>query len=168
MTPSFEARSSLAFGQPELGSREPLSRTAEGHARTCSLPACPGCAESGGTPAHRARATFPGEATRYRGGSGAPLVAWVTFPVDRFELVGGSLTEYASSQGVVRGFCTTCGTSLTYAHEARSAEIDVALATLDDPATLEPGFHVWVSHKPPWVRLDDDLPQHPEWRTSAD
>jgi hypothetical protein len=101
-------------------------------------------------------------------GSGAPLVAWVTFPVDRFEIVGGTLSEYASSQGVVRGFCATCGTSLTYAHDGRPAEIDVALATLDDPATLQPGFHVWVSHKPSWFRLDDDLPQHPEWRTSAD
>lgn len=99
--------------------------------------------------------------------SGAPCVAWVTFPANQFRALKGRLSQYSSSPGVVRGFCATCGTSVTYAHEGRPAELDVALATLDDPASLQPEFHVWVSHKPSWVRLNDDLPQHPEWRASA-
>jgi len=96
--------------------------------------------------------------------SGAPFVAWATFPSDRLRLVSGKLAEYASSESVVRGFCRDCGTTLTYAHRARPDEIDVSVATLDEPASLEPESHIWVSHKVPWVALDGALPRYPEWR----
>ena len=36
----------------------------------------------------------------------------------------------------MRGFCNSCGTSITYAHDARPDEIDVTLVTLDAGATL--------------------------------
>jgi hypothetical protein len=64
----------------------------------------------------------------------------------------------------VRGFCASCGAAITYGHQARPEEIDVAIATLDEPASLQPEYHVWVSQKLPWVTLEDHLPQFPEWR----
>lgn len=96
--------------------------------------------------------------------SGAPFVPWGTFPRSGFEITSGKLTPYASSERVSRGFCSTCGTTLTYEHGTRPGEIDVALAALDDP-TLRPECHIWVSHKLPWVELGDGLPRYPEWRT---
>ena len=63
-------------------------------------------------------------------------------------------------------FCASCGTSLTYQHEDRSDEIDVTIPTLDEPGQLEPECHIWVSDKLPWLRLEDGLPQHPEWKSS--
>ena len=99
-----------------------------------------------------------------RGASGAPFVAWATFPSSGFAITQGDLTRYASSKKVVRGFCGTCGTALTYAHQARPEEIDVALAALDEPARVPPEFHIWVSHKLPWIALADGLPQYAEWR----
>jgi hypothetical protein len=97
--------------------------------------------------------------TSCRRATGAPLVPWGTFAREGFRLTRGALAEYRSSPAVVRGFCAACGTSLTYRHAARPAELDVALATLDDAARFAPQMHVWVSEKLPWVSISDGLPQ---------
>lgn len=96
--------------------------------------------------------------------SGAPFVAWATFPSAEFQLVRGTLATVRSSAKVTRGFCASCGTAISYRHDARPAEVDVALATLDAPASLRPECHIWVYHKLPWIVLEDALPQFPEWR----
>ena len=57
-----------------------------------------------------------------------------TFARDAFSVTRGHLAEYRSAPAVLRGFCAQCGTSLTYRNERRAAEIDVTLASLDDPA----------------------------------
>jgi hypothetical protein len=94
-----------------------------------------------------------------RRASGAPMVAWATFARERFRIVQGTLTEYRSSAAVLRGFCAACGGALTYRHESRGTEIDVTLATLDEPGILAPRMHVWVADKLPWVTISDGLPQ---------
>ena len=100
--------------------------------------------------------------------SGAPFVAWATFPAAGFQLLRGALTEVRSSEQVVRGFCRSCGSAITYAHRGAPAGVDVALATLDDPAALRPACHIWTSHKLPWIVLGDGLPQYAEWRRAPD
>ena len=94
-----------------------------------------------------------------RRASGAPMVPWGTFVRENFRLTRGSLSEYRSSAAVTRGFCPACGTSLTYRNDARAHDIDVTLATLDDPTLLAPQVHVWVGDKLPWVSINDGLPQ---------
>ena len=94
-----------------------------------------------------------------RRAAGAPLVPWGTFARDSFRVTRGTLSEYRSSPPVLRGFCESCGSSLTYRHAARPAEIDVTLATLDDAAQLAPQMHVWVAEKLPWVAISDGLPR---------
>ncbi len=88
------------------------------------------------------------------------MVPWATFAREQFRVTRGRLAEYRSSAPVVRGLCAVCGTSLTYRHEGRAGEIDVTLATLDEPAALAPQMHVWVAEKLPWVRISDGLPQY--------
>ena len=95
-----------------------------------------------------------------RRATGAPMVPWGTFGRDALRVTRGRLSEYRSSAQVWRGFCARCGTSLTYRHEARAAEIDVTLATLDDPTRLTPLMHVWVKDQLPWVSIGDSLPRH--------
>lgn len=87
-------------------------------------------------------------------------MAWVTFESDAFTLVEGKLTEYRSSSDVVRGFCSSCGTSLTYRNLLRSNEVDVATATLDDSSALAPEYHIWEADKLPWVGIDDGRPAY--------
>jgi hypothetical protein len=95
-----------------------------------------------------------------RRAAGAASVPWATFAREHFELSGATLVEYSSSAYVRRGFCGTCGSSLTYRNETRPAEVDVILTSLDEPALLVPAMHVWVADKLPWVHIDDGLPQH--------
>jgi len=98
---------------------------------------------------------------------GAPFVAWATFPTAEFRLIRGELAQYQSSEGVLRGFCASCGTGVTYRNQGRIDQIDVAVATLDNPGSLQPEYHIWISHKLSWVTPGNQLPQFAEWRTSA-
>ncbi len=102
-----------------------------------------------------------------RRAAGATPVAWATFATERFALVRGALASFRSSEPVVRGFCATCGTSLTYAHAARPDSVDVTLASFDEPGTLRPACHIWVSDRIAWTALGDGLPQHAGWRSEV-
>ena len=102
-----------------------------------------------------------------RRAAGSPLVAWGTFDRGSFRVTRGTLAEFRSSKPVVRGFCASCGSCLTYRHETRADEIDVTLATLDDVGQLAPRMHVWVADKLPWVRIEDGLPQFPGTASGA-
>jgi hypothetical protein len=90
------------------------------------------------------------------------MVAWATYPKDKVATVAGSLELIDTSPGVTRGHCARCGTSMTYEHVSRPGEVDVALASLGDPADLRPTAHIWVEDKVPWLKIDDGLPQYDE------
>lgn len=83
-----------------------------------------------------------------RRAAGADSVAWATSPAAGFRLRRGTLATYASSPGVVRGFCRTCGTTLTYRNDP--ASVDVTLASLDDPEAVPPTAEVWLAHRLSW------------------
>jgi len=99
-----------------------------------------------------------------RRASGAPVVAWITVARDGFEFVRGTPRSYRSSEHVSRTFCPTCGTPLSYAHDAYPDALDLTTASLDDPGSFPPSDHVWTSHAIDWLRLDDGLPRYPEFR----
>jgi len=95
-----------------------------------------------------------------RRAAGAPLVAWATFPPTQFAFTKGTPARYRSSPPVVRTFCPTCGTPLTYQHASFPNEIDVTIASLDDPSAFPPADHTWTSERIPWLELGDHLPRH--------
>ena len=86
---------------------------------------------------------------------GSQSVAWVTFPSDGFRFTQGVPAQHKSSPPVFRTFCGTCGASLTYQHDKRTMEVDVATATLDDPERFPPNGPVFPSHKLAWDVLPD-------------
>lgn len=94
--------------------------------------------------------------------SAAPLVPWVIFRKSKFQFVAGTPATFHSSAHVVRTFCASCGTQLTYASEKYADEIDVTTCTLDDPNAYPPTHHSWVSHDLDWIQLGDDLPKYPQ------
>lgn len=107
-----------------------------------------------------ARERFLCHCSSCRGSAGASPVPWVTFDAAGFEILQGSITEYASSSDVLRGFCTACGTALTYRHASTPGEIDVMTLSLDDPTPLAPLYHLWASDQLPWIVIGDDLPRY--------
>ena len=91
---------------------------------------------------------------------GATPVAWGTVDRTNFEITQGELSVVNSSKDIERGFCSNCGTTLTYRNMLRGDEIDFTLASLEDPAALQPQAHLWVQDKLPWVKINDGLPQY--------
>ncbi len=100
--------------------------------------------------------------TMCRRGSGGTVVTWAIVPADGFRFTAGRPAEYASSPGAIRRFCPTCGAQITFAEAARAHEIDITVATLDDPAACPADHHVWPESRIPWLHLDQHLPDMPE------
>jgi hypothetical protein len=99
-----------------------------------------------------------------RSASGAPFVAWGSFPRRSLAFAHGTLTTYQSSEPVIRGFCGQCGTTISYQHNARPDQIDVSLVILDPKNRPKPEAHIWLSEKESSIQIGDDLPRFSEWR----
>jgi hypothetical protein len=96
--------------------------------------------------------------------SGAPVVAWVTFPIARFQFIAGKPSEYRSSKPVRRTLCAACGTPLTYVHDDSPDTLDITTCSLDAPGAFPPTHHSWLSHDVAWVKFGDGLPAFPRSR----
>ena len=94
------------------------------------------------------------------GSFGAPLVS--ADPA-RFRWTRGEPAIFRSSPVVARGFCRDCGTPM-FMLEDGYGPIELAIGTLDDPATAAPDHVAGVESKLPWA---DALPSLPA-RTTAD
>ena len=110
----------------------------------------------------RYTATFPNDEAywchcrmcqRATGGVAAALVSvrrdavtWTTREPDRF----------ASSPIARRGYCSGCGTPLTFEFVEGSENMDLTVGSLDDPSLLRLASHFgvesWVPH---WIHHDD-------------
>lgn len=93
-----------------------------------------------------------------RRAAGAPIVGWFSIPRSGYRVVAGEPALYASSPGVERSFCPRCGTSLTYASARHPEEIDVTMASLEDPAAMPPADQVLLTNRLPWIFTLPDLP----------
>ncbi len=110
----------------------------------------------------------------------APLAG---VPPEDFEWTRGTPGAFRSSEAAERGFCSHCGTPLTYRVLDRD-RISVSLGSLDDPARVVPSKQYGIEGRIPWVgelldlpgvRTEDDIPaeqlarfasrQHPDHDT---
>lgn len=96
--------------------------------------------------------------------AGAHAVAWLTVTAESLVHRGAQPVEFSSSPTVFRSFCGCCGTPLTYRRDGRPGEIDITLASLDDPGVLPPTHHIWMEDALPWDQPGDGLPLYPQTR----
>ena len=95
---------------------------------------------------------------------GAAFATWCAAKSENFKLTKGEIKICETSPGVERGFCGNCGTSLTYVARSQvggqdwSDKVWFLAPTLDDPSIASPTSHAYVSHRLPWVKLNDGLP----------
>src|SRR5690606_7877735 len=59
-----------------------------------------------------------------------------------------------------RWFCGTCGTALLFEEVGERRSLGVTLASLDDPAALQPRQHAWIGSRIPWLPIDETLPAY--------
>jgi hypothetical protein len=99
-----------------------------------------------------------------RKAASAPTLPFIVFSAGQLVFTQGEPTKFRSSAGVTRSFCGRCGSPLTYRSEESPERVDVMTCSLDAPEAYPPQFHVWVSHKLEWTRLDNELPAYSEKR----
>ena len=79
------------------------------------------------------------------------MVAWGLVAKDDLK-VEGETKEYASSEHGRRHFCPQCGTGLFYTSEAIfPGQIDVQIATLDDPDSIVPQAQIQLAERIGWM-----------------
>ncbi len=77
------------------------------------------------------------------------------------------LRHYKADNGTTRGFCGTCGSSLTFASPLADPDlVEIALGCFDDEVPVKPDAHIYVDSGARWARPDDNLPQFSAGRDS--
>ena len=93
--------------------------------------------------------------------TGAPVVAFVRFPLASIRWTRGERAIYESSPGRRRGFCRDCGTPLTWETEVKGEDwLVIHVSTLDHPERFAPTEHVFYAERAPWLEIDDGLPRY--------
>lgn len=58
--------------------------------------------------------------------------------------------------------CAACGTTIYSGSTRFPSTYIVRGGTFDDPNIVQPGAHLWIKRKHPWIVLPDDIPQFDE------
>jgi len=87
------------------------------------------------------------------------------FEADKVALTGG-LTSFVSTADsgntMRRGFCSTCGTPVTSASDARPEYVILRVGTLDNPSLIAPAMTIWTDSAPDWAHHDPEIPAMPK------
>ena len=84
--------------------------------------------------------------------SGAPVVAWVDFPLSSLKYEKGKPKLYRSSKKTQRGFCQKCGSSL-FALDDGSNYICMAITMLDQKNEIIPEFESFKNSSSSWMHI---------------
>ena len=63
-----------------------------------------------------------------------------------------------------RGVCGECGTPLYMKVDHQPETVDFSIATLDEPGTVRPGFHIFWGSRVSWFDPGDGLPRYEKFR----
>ena len=94
--------------------------------------------------------------------SAAPVVTWITFPVEKLSWTKGAPALLKSTPPASRFFCSACGTHMVFEIDG-AKELDVTVASLDRPEDIEPNYHIFAGTRLTWLKLEDRLPEHDDW-----
>lgn len=87
--------------------------------------------------------------------SGAPVSVFVSFEHEAVVISKGTITKFHSSPGTRRGFCASCGTTLTCESEKLPTECHFHVGAFDRPEVLVPSFHIFPEERLPWLLFTD-------------
>ena len=79
-----------------------------------------------------------------------------------FDLTSGAVISNSTSPRTSVCQCSDCGTRIYSASTEFPATYIVRGGAFDDPGVVEPGAHIWVKHKHPWIKLPDRVAQFAE------
>ncbi|MDH3379984.1 MAG: GFA family protein [Gammaproteobacteria bacterium] len=89
--------------------------------------------------------------------SGAPILAFVHFPIVSFHWLNAEPHRYRSSRFAERGFCSSCGSTVSMYEEVLRDRVQIAVGSLDDPDSVRIDDHVWTEDRISWFDVNDRL-----------
>ena len=94
--------------------------------------------------------------------SGAPILGFVHFPVAAFAWLTREPQRFRSSTYAERGFCPTCGSTVSMHEEVLPDRVQICIGSLDEPDRVRIDDHVWTQQQIAWFDVKDDLPRFPQ------
>ena len=93
--------------------------------------------------------------------AGSAVNAWTAFPASAVRFLDKEPLYFATTPIAKRGFCSKCGSSLTYklVKPRETAYLVVHTSSLDQPENFAPSVHSGIESKLPWFDILDDLPR---------
>lgn len=94
--------------------------------------------------------------------TGAPAATLAVFKADQVKFSGEKRKDYKSAPGVVRAFCSNCGTSMTWETVLadEGAVCAIHISTFDQPDVLIPTGHSFYPERISWFDIADNLPRY--------
>jgi hypothetical protein len=89
--------------------------------------------------------------------SGGPMMVFVRVRKERLRWIRGQPSAFRSSSLVERGFCSACGTPLTY-ELIESGNISISACSLDNPEAVRPVLQYGVERMLSWFPGIASLP----------
>ena len=98
--------------------------------------------------------------------SGSPAMVFASVPAGDLVWTEGAdrVKSVASSSFGHRLFCGECGTPFLMEVDHQPETVDFSVATLDDPGSVQPGFHIFWGSRIGWSEPADELPRHDKFR----
>ena len=90
---------------------------------------------------------------------GGPFAVICPIPKAAFRLTRGALSFYRSSDVGRRGFCSACGTPISFDYP-EDGEFGVLVGTLDTPSAVEPLAQYGNESRVGWYHVLTGLPGH--------
>lgn len=92
--------------------------------------------------------------------TGSAVATFVGYERTQVTFARSNRSQFASSPGVCRSFCSRCGTPIAYEADSAPGEIHLYLGTFDDPNAHVAHRHVYYAERLPWFDVHDALPRH--------
>jgi hypothetical protein len=93
-----------------------------------------------------------------RKNSGAAFITGALFRHDAVAWTQGEPSFYQSSEKAKRGFCSRCGSWLSW--HLLEVRVMMTIGSFDHPDDIRPEFHSMTESQLSWLELDDGLPRH--------
>ena len=95
-----------------------------------------------------------------RRATSSAITTYAGYTLSDVDWTGEQPAAYRSSAGVVRRFCRTCGSPMSFEGERWPDEIHLFVPSFDEPETFSPTLHVHVEEQLRWLQVTDQLPRY--------
>lgn len=97
-----------------------------------------------------------------RRATSSAIATYAGYTTGNVEWTGERPGEFRSSAGVIRKFCRTCGSPMSFEGVRWPDEVHLFVPSFDQPETFQPKAHVHVEEQLGWLHLADKLPRYPK------